>query len=532
MTAAGSTRKKRRSDYLVLLATILAASMAFVGSTALNVSLPAIQHDLAARGADLLWISNAYVIVQAALIVIGGSLSDYYGRNRICLLGILIFAVASLVCGLAASTGALIVGRFVQGIGGAMIIPSSLAIVSANFEYNRQGWAIGVWSAFTLLTSGSGPIIGGILTEMGLWRAVFLVHIPLGVVAAFLLLVYIPESDNTESKQRVSITSGVLVTLGLLGITFGFTESPQYGFGSPLILLSIAGGVIALAAFIWDEQRHEYSLMPLDLFKSRTLSGANLVTVLLYGALGPANFYLPLNMIQIQGYSETFVGLALLPLMILPAVLSYVVGNVVDHHGPRIPMMVGQLLLAVGFVLFATIGTTSGQDMYWTTFFPPICLFGIGLGIALAPLTAAAVGSVSHTHAGIASGINNTISRSSQVLAIAIMGGLAIAMFSQSLLSDPVVTALPEDAQGQLAVEAAKLGETAPPQSLTPIEREEVSQVVRESFAAAFNVLMWVGAVLSLAGAVLSGLLIERDWHSVGDEDGEKEDFVLQGTQE
>jgi len=519
MTTSGNAASKRRAGWWILLATILAASMAFVGSTALNVSLPAIQRDLAARGADLLWISNSYTIVQASLIVVGGSLSDYYGRNRICLLGILIFGAASMICGLTVSTEALIAGRFAQGVGSAMIIPSSLAIVSANFDYSRQGWAIGIWSAFTLLASGVGPIVGGILTEMGLWRSVFFIHIPFGIVAALVLLFHVAESYDTESPQKVSIIGGVLVTLGLVGITFGFTEGPQYSFNNPLIWLSIAAGVGALAIFIWNEQRREYSLIPLDLFKSRTLSGANLVTALLYGALGPATLYLPLNMIQIQGYSETFTGLSLLPMTILPAILSYVIGGVVDRHGPRLPLAVGQLLLGAGFVLFALIGATGGQDVYWTTFFLPICLFGVGMGIALAPLTAAAVGSVTHDHAGIASGVNNTISRSAQVLAVAIMGGFTLSLFSQSLMSSPIVRALPADAQSQLAVESANLAEASPPDTLTDAERDDVKQVIREAFTEAFNMLMWVGAVLCVVGAVLSALLIEEDWHLVQDED-------------
>ena len=523
MTTMGNAKNKQRHyGFWVLLATILAASMAFVGSTALNVSLPAIQRDLAARGADLLWISNSYTIVQASLIVVGGSLSDYYGRNRICLLGILVFGAASMICGLTVSTEALIAGRFAQGVGSAMIIPSSLAIVSANFEYSRQGWAIGIWSAFTLLASGIGPIVGGVLTEMGLWRSVFFIHIPFGIVAALVLLFHVPESYDTESPQKVSIIGGILVTLGLVGITYGFTEGPQQGFSSPLIWLSITAGVTALIIFIWNEQRREYSLIPLDLFKSRTLSGANLVTVLLYGALGPAILYLPLNMIQIQGYSETFVGLSLLPMTILPAILSYVIGGVVDRRGPRLPLAVGQLVLSVSFVLLALIGTTGGQDVYWTTFFLPICLFGVGMGIALAPLTAAAVGSVSHAHAGIASGINNTISRSAQVLAIAVMGGLTISLFSQSLMSSPIVQALPADAQSQLEAESVNLAETSPPESLTDAERGDVGQVIRESFAESFNMLMWVGAVLCLVGAVLSALLIEQVWH-MPDEDEEND---------
>ncbi len=510
MAKIKSGDKNRIASFWVLFATISAASMAYVGSTALNISLAAIQSELGARGADLLWISNSYALVQASLIIVSGSLCDHYGRIRICLIGILLFAIASLVCGLATSTEVLIIARFAQGIGSAMIIPSSLAIVSAYFDGGNRGWAIGIWSAFTLLTSGLGPILGGALTEVGLWRFVFFIHIPFGFVAALILILYVPESYNRGASKKINVIGAIMVTLGLGGITYGFIESAQYGFTSPQIFLPIITGIALLVRFVWGEQRSDHSIMPLRLFKSRTFTGANIVTLLLYGALGPANIYLPLNMIQIQGYSEIFVGLSLLPMTISLVVCSSFIGGVVDRHGPRKPLIIGQLLAFVGFVLLALVGVTSGQDAYFSTFFLPILLFGIGLGISLAPLLAAVMGSIPQRHAGIASGINQTLTRSSQVLTLAILGGLAISMFSQTLLNAPVIKALPAPAQSQLAADAGHLAETSIPDTLSEAEQEIVRQEIRQSFAATFSALMWMGAALCFASVLLTYFLIDN----------------------
>ena len=282
----------------MLFATISAASMAFVASSSLNVALPAIQRELGARGADLIWIPNSYVLIQASLIVVCGSLGDHFGRNRIGLAGILLFGLASLICGLSTSTGILIAGRFAQGFGSAMIIPNSLAIVSAYFNQRRHAWAIGIWTGFTVLMAGLAPFFAGVVTDLGMWRLVFLIHIPLGILAAVVLIRYVPESYNKNAPKRMSIFGALLVIIGLAGITFGFIESSTFGFGSPLIIVSILGGITAVAMFLRDERVGKHGILPLWLFRSRTFSASNMITLVFHGVIQPALLYLPLNLIR------------------------------------------------------------------------------------------------------------------------------------------------------------------------------------------------------------------------------------------
>ena len=483
--------------------------MAFVASTSLNVALPAIQVELGARGADLIWIPNVYVLVQASLIILTGSLGDHYGRSRVCLLGIFLFGLASIICGFATATDTLIAGRFAQGIGSALIIPNSLAIVSAHFSGKEQGRAIGVWSGFSLLMTGLAPILGGILVDLGMWRLIFVIHIPLGILAALVLIFAVPESYNKDVPKRMSAVGALLIALGLGGITFGFIESSAYSFTSLVIIGPILGGILALAVFLNDERKNKHAILPLALFKSRTFSAANLITLILYSTLSPAILYLPLNMIQIQGYSATFTGLSILPMTILMTVLSTLIGGVVDRRGPRLPIVLGLLITALGFALLATVGTTNGESEYLSTFFAPIVLFGLGLGLSLAPLTAAVMASAPDANAGVASGVNNTVSRVAQVLAIGIVGGLAITWFGQQLMNDPAVQALPAEARSLIAADAGDLAETAIPDSLSEIERENVRQVIRESFAAMFSILMWIGAFFCFISASLAVFLID-----------------------
>ena len=502
-------KAKRTLDYSVLFATIAAASTAYVGSTALNVALPAIQIDLNARGADLLWISNSYIIVQASLLVVFGSLSDRFGRNHICMLGILLFGIASLVAGIAPSVEILILARFAQGIGSAMIVPCTLAIVSAHFSGDRHGWGIGIWSAFTLFSSGLGPFIGGVLTEMGLWRMIFYVQIPFGVAAAWVLWRYVPETYSKDSIPVMGWLSALLITLSLLGLTHGFLEAPQLGFNHASILLSLAFGVLTLFLFVLVET-HEHARELLALFRTRTFSGGNLALFLLYFSLGPVLIYIPLNMIQIQGYSESFVGIAIFPMTILMLLSSAYIGGIVDSYGPRKPIVAGHALTFIAFVLLAMVGITEGQQDYWKTFFLPVCLAGMGLGITLAPLTVAVLESVEEKKAGIASGISNTLSRVGQVLSVAVMGGFALSIFTSVLLNNPNVRDLPATSQIQLQIASVDLGETTIPESLSPSEKAHVEAAIRDSHVAVYNVLLWVSAAFCLLSGIISWILIDN----------------------
>ena len=493
----------------VLFATIAAASMAFVASSSLNVALPSIQRELGARGADLIWIPNAYVMVQASLIVVTGSMGDHYGRKRICLIGILLFGLASVICGFASTTNIIIAGRLAQGVGSSMIVPNSLAIVSAFYSRKGQGWAIGLWSGFTVLMAGLAPFFAGVVTDLGMWRLVFLIHIPLGVFAAWILIRYVPESFDKSAPRRLSLFGALLVILGLAGITFGFIESSTFGFTSPVTILTIVGGIVTLLIFLRDERESKHAILPLWLFKSRTFSAANWITLVFHGVIQPALLYLPLNLIQVQGYSATFTGLSIIPLILVATLGSTLVGPLLDRRGPRLPMALGLAFVALGFLFFGNVGVTGGESEYLSTFFFPVVLFGFGFGLSFAPLTMAAMASAPDANAGIASGVNNTMARVGQVLVVGILGGLAISWFGQLLMNDSYVRSLPEAAQAHLAADAGDLVETSIPDWLSSDERENVRQVIRESFATTFNILMWIGAAACAILAVAAYFVID-----------------------
>lgn len=500
-----------RLDFWVLLATVLAPSMVFMVSTALSVALPAIQRDLDAGGTDLIWIVNAYSLLQAAFIFLSGSFGDHYGRKRVYIVGIVLFALSSLVCGVTASAEVLIFARATQGVGSGIMITCSLALVGAYFAHHRRSWSIGVWSALTMLISGAGPIIGGLLTESGWWRLIFIVNIPLSIVAILVLVVYVPESYDEDAPRDLDISGTFLSTLALMLSGFFCIEGPRRGFDDPLVLLSGGAALAILPVFVWIEGHSDHPMMPLNLFRSRTFTGANTLTLLLYGAMNSVLFFLPLSLIQVQRYTESAVGFALLPMTLIMVGLSFVMGRVVDRHGPRVPLVAGPLVIGVSFIMLAMLEPASTQDTYWTTLFPAMCLFGTGMGITLAPLTTAVMASVDEHHAGMASGLNNTVSRSAQVLAIAVMGGIVLVLFKDSLLSNAVVTALPGDARALLTSESVKLAETSIPESLTPLEGDNLRQIISESFADTISFVMLIAAGLSILSGLLAALLIERE---------------------
>ncbi len=425
-------------------------------STALIVALPAIQRDLDASGTDLIWIFNANTLSQAAFIFLIGSFGDHYGRKRIYFVGV------------AVSSEALILARALQGAGSGIMITCSLALVGAVFAHHRRSWSIGDWSAFTLLFSGAGPVLGGLLTEVGLWRLIFVINIPLCLLAILVLIKHVPESFDEEAPRDLDISGTTLSTMALLLSGFFCIEGPRRGFDDPLVLLAGAAAIAIVPVFIWIEGHSDHPMMPLNLFRSRTFTGANTLTLLLYGAMNSALFFLPISLIQVQGYTESAAGLALLPMTVFIVGISIVMSRVVDRYGPRPPLIFGPFVMGAGSVIFAALEPASGQDSYWTALFPAVCLFGIGMGITLAPLTTAVMASVDEHRAGMASGLNNTVSRSSQVLAIAVMGGIVLLLFRNTLLSDPTVTALPGDARALLSEESVKLAKTSLPLSLAP----------------------------------------------------------------
>lgn len=495
----------------VLFSTILASSMAFIDSTALNVALPTIQRELDASGNELLWIVNAYQLFLAALILVGGSLGDHFGRKRVFGTGIGIFMGASLLCGLAPSPTFLIIVRALQGISGALMVPGSLAIISALFDDENKGAAIGTWSAFTTITSVLGPIIGGEFSELGLWRGIFFINIPLATMALWALIRYVPENyDEDVAGQRLDYGGAALITLALAGLTYGFIQAPSQGWTAPMILFALIGGSVALAAFVHWEHRSDHPLVPLRLFENRTFSGTNAMTLFLYGALYGALLFLPLNLVQSQGYSSRLAGRAIVPSSLLLAVLSRFSGKLADRIGPRIPLTIGPLIAAAGFFLFARQGITDGFEDYWTTFFPPTLLFGLGMGITVAPLTTAVMSSVSQQRSGVASGVNNAVSRTAGVLAVAIFGAIALGVFSGALEMRTDALDLPDEQEQAVLDEASELGDAQVPEVVSDEQAPVVARVIDEAFVETFQVINYIAAGMALTSALLAFLMIEN----------------------
>src|ERR687894_3200390 len=340
----------------VLAATIIGSAMVFIDGTITNVALPQIQERLGASAVDAQWIVTAYALFLAALILIGGSLGDHYGRRRIFLLGVGIFTVASVACGLALSPGQLIAARAVQGVGGALLVPGSLAIIGASFTEENRGKAIGTWSGFSGITTAIGPILGGYLVDNVSWRAAFLLNVPLAIAVILIAVRHVPESRDPAAR-RLDIPGAILATVGLGGIVYGLIESSNAGFGSVAVILSLFLGVLALVAFVVRERRTREPMLPLTLFRSRNFSGANLLTLLLYAGLGGALYFFPFNLIQVHGYSATAAGSAFLPFVIITFVLSRWAGGLVTRYGAKLPLVIGPTITAVGFLLFALPGT-------------------------------------------------------------------------------------------------------------------------------------------------------------------------------
>lgn len=481
--------------------------MAFIDGTVVNVALPALQQNLGATARDAQWVVESYALMLSALILVGGSLGDHLGRRRIYAAGIALFAAASLLCGLARDPGQLIVARALQGVGGAMLVPGSLAIIGASFDEDRRGKAIGTWSGFSGITSALGPVLGGFLIDHFSWRAAFFINVPLAALVLALVFRHVPESRDPDAR-RIDVPGAILATVGLGGIVYGMTESSRAGFGTIPVILSLLLGIAALLAFVFTERRSREPMMPLSLFRSRNFAGANLLTLFLYAGLGGALYFLPFDLIQVHGYSATAAGSAFLPFVIITFLLSRWAGGLVTRYGARLPLIIGPVVAAVGFLLFALPGT---RGSYWTTFFPAVVVMGFGMSFVIAPLTTTAMNSVEGSHSGLASGVNNSVSRTAGVLAIAVIGVFVFAAFSSALDSRLSSLDLPPKAQATLQSEKGDLGAARVPEGLGAKKSAAVKGAVAESFVAGFRVAMFVAAALALASALTSAIMIEGE---------------------
>lgn len=493
----------------ILVSTILASSMAFIDSTALNVALPVLQKDLQMSGSELLWVVNGYALFLSALLLIGGSLGDIYGRKKVFLIGIIFFTISSLACALSTTSIALIVARCFQGIGGALMIPGSLALISALFPKEKRGWAIGTWSMFSAMTTIFGPVIGGWLAGMGLWQAIFLINVPLAAISVFFLIRYVPDTDRVAGK-KLDLIGALLATGALGGLTYGFIEAPALSFSSPLIIATLCGGTFLLLFFLIYERKKEHAMMPVQLFNSKIFSITNFMTFLLYGSLGGFLFFFPLNLIQVQGYPAEIAGLVLLPFGLLIAFLSRWSGKWADKSGIRTPLIIGPLFTTIGFFLFSLPGLTSGPSDFWGAFLPPTLLLGIGMGITVAPLTTAVMNAVPSERIGAASGINNTIARTAAVLAIAVMGALGLIRFEESLTARISHLKLNEAATDQLRKEIPQLAEAEPPPTATEEQKIIIDKAIKYAFIDTFKQSALIASILSGLSVLLAYFLIGR----------------------
>jgi len=498
----------RAAEPWVLAAAILGSSMSFIDGTAVNVALPALQKDLGATVAQVQWVVEAYALFLSALLLVGGSLGDRYGRRRMFLLGISGFALASAWCGLAPDTGQLIAARAVQGIAAALLVPGSLALISASFDDKRRGKAIGTWSGFSAITAAVGPLVGGWLIDHASWRWVFFLNLPLALAVVLISLRFVPESRDPEAAESLDLRGALLATLGLGGVTFGLIESSRLGWSNPWVLGALALGAISLAGFLWTESHAPAPMMPLSLFRSRTFAGANLLTLWLYAALGGALFFLPFNLIQVQGYGATQAGAALLPFVLLMFIFSRWSGGLVGRFGARRPLIIGPAIVALGYALFVLPGKGGN---YWTTFFPATLVLGIGMTISVAPLTTTVMGAVAERHAGIASGINNAVSRTAGLLAIAALGVVLLGVFNRGLDRRLAGLDLPSATRQALDKERTRLAALEAPASADSRTRERITAAVDESFVTGFRTVMGVAAGLALLASASAAWLIREE---------------------
>jgi len=402
----------------LLLATVLGSSLAFIDSTVVNIALPAIGRDLEADAAGLQWTINGYSLSLASLILLGGSLGDRYGRKRVYAIGVGWFAAASLLCGIAPNVEMLIAARVLQGVGGALLTPGALAILEASFVREDRSRAIGAWSGLGGIGGALGPFLGGWLVEVADWRFIFLINVPLAFIVLWVTARHVPESRNPDAARQLDVAGVLTGAAGLGGLTYGFTAWPMHGPGSPVVLFSLAVGVFGMLAFVLTERRSAHPMLPLEVFRSRAFTGANLVTFLVYAANGGVFFLFVLNLQVVTGYSPLAAGIALLPATLLMLLLSARGGALGQQVGPRIPMSVGPLICALALLLMSRIGPDAS---YLQDVLPGVIALGLGLSLLVAPLTATALGSLDDAHAGIASGVNNAVARAAGLLAVAVL---------------------------------------------------------------------------------------------------------------
>ncbi len=495
----------------VLAATIIGSSMAFIDGTVVNVALPSIQHDLRATASEMQWVVESYALFLASLLLVGGALGDHFGRRNVFMVGVAIFAAASAGCALSRDVLMLILARGVQGVGGALLVPGSLALISASFPENERGRAIGTWSGFSGITAAVGPVIGGFLVDRYSWEWAFLINVPLAAVVLAIGWRHVPESRSAAARA-LDGWGALLATVGLGGIVYAFIEAPAGHWHSAPVLAALLTGCVAMGLFVAVEWRTRSPMIPLSLFRNRNFAGANLLTLWLYAALGGGLFFFPLNLIQVQEYSATAAGAALLPFILILFFLSRWSGSLVDRVGAKLPLVAGPAIAAAGFALFVWPGIGGS---YWLTFFPAVVVLGLGMAVTVAPLTTTVMNAIGAEQAGIASGVNNAISRTAALLAIAAFGMIMAWTFDSSLTGKLAAMDVSREVVTFLEGQRDKLAGAALPSNLDGTSAAMLRRAVGESFVAGFRRIMLLSAGLALMSALGAWMMIDGEKISI-----------------
>ncbi len=480
----------------VLAAAVLGSTLAYVDESVVNVALPAIEADLRTTLPAMQWVINAYTLCMSALLLVGGAAADRFGRRRMFVIGVSLFAVASLGCGLARGVPVLLVGRALSGGSAALLVPCSLALIGAAFGERERGAAIGIWSGASAIAAGAAPLLGGGLLDHWSWRVIFFINPLLALPTLWIALRRVPESRDPQAPPAIDWLGSLLAFAGLGTLVYGLIASSDLGWSHPAVAASLALGAGLLVLFLHAEHRSRAPMMPLDLFRSASFSGVNLLTLLLYGGLGGGFFFLPFLLIQARGYSATAAGAAYLPFTVILAVLSRWSGGLIDRFGARGPLILGPAIAAGGFALLGV-----SRQPYWTILVPMVVL-GFGMAVTVAPLTTAVLNAVPTHRTGVASGINNAVASVGSLLVIAVLGSVALGAMSRSLGRHLEHPAAPPEVRE--AVEAARGGFVIPPipASLPEPERRRARALIAASIDDTGRMMQWIAAALALAGAL------------------------------
>jgi EmrB/QacA subfamily drug resistance transporter len=491
-----SDRRKR----LTLLAAILGTFVAALDATVVNVALPAIERDLGGGLAGQQWVSNAYMLTLGSLILIGGSLGDLFGERRIFTLGVAGFGVVSIVCAIAPSIEVLIAARALQGVFGALLTPSALAIIIAGFPPDERGGAIGSWTAWGGIAFVIGPLVGGWLIDVASWRWIFAINVPFVIATILIVRVAVTERPREGERQPVDIIGAVLCALGLAGPVYALIRQPSVGWSSPEVIVPALGGIALLAAFIWREAHTSHPMLPLGLFRRRNFSFGNIETLAMYGGLSAVIFFLVLFLQQVAGYDALQAGLATVPITVVMFALSRLAGRLADRFGPRWFMGCGPLVAAVGLALLQRV---DADFDYVTDLLPALLIFALGLAATVAPLTATVLADADERNAGIASAVNNATARIAGLLAVAALGAVVAGQFSASIDSNLGSRKLSPQATEAVAQAKDRTMATVDASALPAVERVPVAEAVEDASVTAFHRGVGIAAALVFLGGVL-----------------------------